>query len=95
MLELCRFTPEKPHDLPANVLGRQYLNITENIFKPAVNISCDKYLFLFKFLQLHRKLNNNHTLQHGCCLDQYGSSLVNASGVFAVGSFSNNSVRYL
>ena len=41
------------------------------------------------------KRNNNHTQKHGCCSDQYGNSLANASGVLTVGSFSNNSVRYL
>ena len=39
------------------------------------------------------KRNNNHTLRYCCCYDQYGSSLANASGVFAFGSCSNSCVR--
>ncbi len=39
------------------------------------------------------KRHNNHTLRYGCCFVQYGSSLANASGDFAVGSCSNNCVR--
>lgn len=42
-----------------------------------------------------RKRNNNHTFQHGCRSNQYGSSVANACVVLAVGSFSNNSLRYL
>jgi len=52
-------------------------------------------LFGEPFTKTVCKRNNNHTLQHGCRSNQYGSSLANASGVSAVGSFSNSSVRYL